>query len=137
MADTPEGSAAVQRESWAERNPVKFNKDNCRVLHLGRKNPINQYRLGLDRLESSTAEKDLGVLVDKKLIMSQQCDLVAQKASGILGCIKKTVASRSREVLLLRPGEATFGVLCPGQSSPVQERQGTTGDSPAKGYKDD
>ena len=45
-------------------------------------------------------EKDLGFVVDDRLAMSQQCALVAKKASGILGCIKKSVASQSREVIL-------------------------------------
>jgi len=76
---------------------MKLNKGKCRVLHMGRNNPTYEYRLGADLLESSSVERDLGVLVDDKLTM---CALVAKKANGILGCIKKHVASRSREVLL-------------------------------------
>ncbi|GAB0210229.1 mitochondrial enolase superfamily member 1 [Grus japonensis] len=105
VADTSEGCAAIQQdldrlENWAKRNQMKFNKGKCRVQHLGKNNPKHQYRLGVDLLGSSSAEKDLGVLVENKLSMSQQCALVAKKANGILGCIQKSVASRSREVIL-------------------------------------
>ena len=45
-------------------------------------------------------ERDLGVLVDDRLTMSQHGGLVAKLASGMLACIRRSVASRRREVLL-------------------------------------
>ena len=79
---------------------MKLNKATCKALHLGRGNPKHRYRLGREWLDSSPEEKDLGVSVDERFNWTQQCVLAAQKANHNLSCIKRSMTSRSREVML-------------------------------------
>ena len=73
----------------------------------------------------------MGVLVDERLDMSWQCALAAQKASCILGCIQRSVASKSRQVIQL----LYTALVRPHLESSVQERHGPVGMGPEEGHK--
>ena len=69
------GCAATGREfnsleRWADRNVMTLSQVKCKVLHMGRNNPMYQHKLGVNWVQSSLAEKNLGVLVGEKLTMS-------------------------------------------------------------------
>ena len=72
---------------------------------------FHQYSLGDDLLEKSSVEKDLGVLVDNSLAVSQQCVLVAKKANGMHSKEHDQQAKGGDPPPLLCPGEAPFRLL--------------------------
>lgn len=95
---TPDGQDATQRDldelkKLARGNLMRISKTKGKVLHQGQGNPRDQNRLGNEQIKNSPAKKDVGVLVDESLDMSQQTNCV-------LGCIKNSMARRAREVIL-------------------------------------
>lgn len=80
-----------------KNGPMKFNKERCIVLPLRRKNFMHWYTLGDTQQGRSSAEKDLRVLVDTKMNMSQHFTVVAKKVNRIQVCIRRGIASRLME----------------------------------------
>ncbi|CAM5107583.1 unnamed protein product [Eretmochelys imbricata] len=86
--------------NWSNSNRMKFNSEKCKVMHLGINNKNFSYKLGTHQLEVTEEEKDLGVLVDHRMTMSCQCDMAVKKANAVLGCIRRGISSRDKEVLV-------------------------------------
>ncbi|KAJ7419584.1 hypothetical protein BTVI_24840 [Pitangus sulphuratus] len=83
---------------------------------------------------------DYWVLLDERLDMSQECLLDSQRAKSILGCIKRSTASRSREAIASAPlhsHETPPGVLHSVLGPPTQEGHEALEASPEKGHRDD
>lgn len=102
VADKLSGPAAFQRsldrvEKWGEKKLMKFN------IHLlctwGGITPCTRMCWGTQQ-GSCSAEKDLGVLADKRLNLSWQCALAGKNSSSVLCNIKDSIANRPEEGIL-------------------------------------
>lgn len=67
---------------------MKFIKDKHKVLHVERKNPLNQYRLGIDCLASSSGGSDWGTLVNRKVNMRHQCAPATEQSCCLCAAFK-------------------------------------------------
>lgn len=77
-------------------NCVCFNKAKCKVLHLCWGSPRHKHRPREELIESRPSEKDLRVLVDKKLNVSQKSSILV----CILSCFNRGVISRLMEMIV-------------------------------------
>lgn len=73
----------------------------CQMLYLGWSNARCRHSLGDECLGSSSVERDLGVLVNSRLHVSQQCALADKGTNCILECTNHSIANHSEEVYLL------------------------------------
>ena len=86
-------------EKWSVRWQMKFNTEKCSVMHLGKGNPQNQYRLGNVMLSSSDEERDLGVLVDKSMKFSDHVNNIVSTSNAVLGMIKRNITCKNKNIV--------------------------------------
>ena len=83
---------------WANDYQMSFNKDKCKVLHIGKKNQRFDYKMGQQVLEKTECERDVGVLISNDLKPTQQCAKAAKKAYSVLGRISRAFTFRDKVV---------------------------------------
>ena len=98
---------------WTQKWLLQFNKDKCKVIHLGKNNPKNKYFIGFqnDRveLEETDLEKDLGIFIDPHLDFKKHIKTIVKKASYLSYKILKNFTYRDANILtplfktLIRP----------------------------------
>jgi len=104
----------------------------------GKNNLVHWYMLEARWLESSFVERDAGVLMDSKLNLNQQCALAAKVVTAFRDALGRGLQVEGLDPPpLLSVGEDTHAVLFPVVDSPVHERHGHMGASPARDHKHD
>lgn len=90
--DLLEARKTLHLDWWAEYSCMMFNKAVCQIPYLGQNNHMLWHRKGEGWLESYPVEKDLGVLADCLLNMSQQCAQEPKKPNSIMAFIRNCMA---------------------------------------------
>ena len=86
--------------SWANTWQMEFNETKCKVMHIGRETVRGSYQMSQHILESSTEEKDLGVIISDNLKSAANCRAAYVKANRVLGMIRRTITYKSDQILL-------------------------------------
>ena len=87
-------------ESWSEQWLLSLNTEKCKVMKLGAVDN-GLYFLHDNNKQTELLccdnEKDLGVWISKDLKWSKQCNTAANKATSVLGIIKRSFSHISIE----------------------------------------
>ena len=78
---------------------LNFNIDKCKVLHIGKSNPLNDYEFLGDILQTCDSEKDLGVTFNKKLNFNEHICTSISKAKSSLAWLLRNTISRDPYVM--------------------------------------
>ena len=92
----------TRMQEWARKMQMIFHPQKCKCMHLGNNNPGSQYTMstseGQHTLEAVDEQKDLGVIIDRKLTFSSHIHTQINKANRILGAIRHTFADMDSDI---------------------------------------
>ena len=113
---------------------IPLNKSKCRILHLGRNNCMNQYKLGLTCCGGALQRGTWESWWTTCWSWASSMPWLPRRPMASWGALKRAqLADQGRW-----PSRSTTpGVLCPVLGFSVQKRQGSPGESPVEGHKDD
>jgi len=85
---------------WSEDWQMCFNVDKCKVMHFGSKNARENYSINNTVLNKVKDEKDLGVIIQSDIKVSEQCAKVVKTANQVLGMINRNFQNKSKEIIV-------------------------------------
>ena len=84
---------------WAKKGGMEYNIPKCKIMHLGRNNPMYVYKMDGKQLDVVEEEKDIGVIVHRSLKPSKQCRKAAGTASAVLRQLARNFHFRDRNII--------------------------------------
>ena len=79
---------------WENMWLLRFNLDKCKVLHMGKNNPLNKYNFLGSNLCTCSTEKDLGVIFNEKCNFHDHIYTSISKAKSSLAWLLRSILSR-------------------------------------------
>ena len=91
---------------WSTKYLLKFNPQKCKLMCIGHSDSTHtEYYLeeetGKHKVQETTEERDLGVMVMSNLHSRKQCSKAAAKARSVLGMVRRNFRRLDEEDFLL------------------------------------
>jgi hypothetical protein len=110
IVDTHQQSLNLQNDlnkvqNWSKTWLMKLNTKKCKVMHFGKFNNNFKYQMqdtssnnNMHTLETTTEERDLGVILSSDLKWKPHIDKITNKANSVLKMLKNTFTCREKEL---------------------------------------
>ena len=86
---------------WSDKWQLPFNEAKCKCLHIGPGNLKHVYQMRDNVLESTSDERDLGIVIDSALKFKRQAASAASKATQVLAVIRRSFAHLTVQTVTL------------------------------------